>query len=114
MPYFLSLFTQKRKERAAAVEKSKKLTQEQKKKRLSIMENGFMSSEDSGGDDDTIIIHPIPWRSQHVNDMFRRIDEFCKATKSTQARRQLKTRHSGCESARPQPVEVPNWAIRQQ
>ena len=43
--YFLSLPTQKRKERAAAVEKSKKLTQEQKTKSLSIMENDLMSSE---------------------------------------------------------------------
>ena len=60
-----------------------------------------------------MIIHPIPWRSQHVNDMFHRIDAYCKATKSAQARRQMKTRQCGSESARPQPVEVPDWVIRE-
>ena len=76
------------------------------------MKNAFMSSDDSGSDDDTYIVCPIPWRSKYVNTMFDRIDKYNAAKKSSQARRQMKSRVIGVPSSRPIPSEdFPEWAV---
>ena len=75
------------------------------------MKNAFMSSDDSGSDDDTYIVRPIPWRSKYVNSMFDRIDKYNAARKSSQARRQMKSRVNGAPSSRPIPADFPEWAI---
>lgn len=109
----LIYITQKRKERDSAVLKNSKLTEDQKKKWLTVMTNDFMSSEESG-EDDSMIVHPLPWRSEYVNKMFKRIDAFCGNKKSPQAKRQMKPRKYGMASSRPQPVvdeAVLRWAI---
>lgn len=85
------------------------LTEQQRKKWLSIICNDFMSSEES--EDEAIIVHPLPWRSDHVNEMFMRIDKFSNSKKSPQALRQMKERIDGRPSSRPS-VEAPQWAIR--
>ena len=71
-----------------------------------------MSSEESG-EEDSIIVHPLPWRSEYVNKMFSRIDEYCNKKKSSQALRQMKTRIAGTSSSRPKPVDTLgiSWAF---
>ena len=72
-----------------------------------------MSSEESGLDD-TIIVHPLPWRSQYVGKMFTRIDQYTQSKKSPQALRQMKSRAMGAQSNRPRPDPIdkfPSWAI---
>lgn len=54
---------QKRKEREATILKNSKLNEDQKKKWTTVITNDFMSSEESG-EDDTIVVHPLPWRSE--------------------------------------------------
>ena len=66
-------------------------------------------SEDS--DDEAIVVHPLPWRSDYVNQMFQKIDDYSNSKKSPQARRQMKERIYGRPSNRPR-VEAPEWAVR--
>lgn len=104
---------QKRKERDAAILKNSKLTEDQKKKWLLVITNDYMSSEESG-EDDSIIIHPLPWHSEYVTKMFKKIDAYFENKKSPQAKRQMKRRVYGMTSSRPQPVVdeiVSRWAI---
>lgn len=105
---------QKRKEREAAILKNTKMTEEQRKKWLTVITNEYMSSEESG-EDDSIIVHPLPWHSDYVNKMFKKIDCYCENLKSPQARRQTKRRVSGGASFRPKPDYVdkipPKWSI---
>ena len=71
---------------------SKRLTEDRRKKWMSVMKSDYMSSEDSGDDDDTIVVHQPGWRSEYVDRMFAKIDDFNRTTKSAQARRQMKRR----------------------
>ena len=80
----------------------------QKAKWLKVMGNVYMSSEESGGED-TIIVHPLPWRTEYVNQMFQRIDAYCSSRKSPQARRQTKKRSMGSSSTRPKPIY--QWCV---
>ena len=69
-----------------------------------------MSSEEIGIDlEDSIVIHPLPWRTEYVNKMFRKIN-----SKSPQAKRQTKRRQYGMASNRPKPdidEALPRWAV---
>ena len=109
--WFLS---QKRKEREAALMKNSKLSDEQRKKWLAVVKNEYMSSEESG-EEDTIVVHRLPWRSEYVNKMFTKIDEYCYHKKSPQAIRQMKARKVGSPSGRSKPLcaTEPEWAFRQ-
>lgn len=74
----------------------------------------YMSSEESGVDDENevIILKSLPWRSVHVGQLFRRLDEKGLEEKSPQARRQMKKRVTGEISCRPRPVgDLPPWAV---
>ena len=75
----------------------------QKAKWLKVMGNVYMSSDENGGED-TIIVHPLPWRTEYVNQMFQRIDAYCSSRKSPQARRQTRKRSMGSSSTRPKPT----------
>ena len=75
------------------------------------MVNDMMSSEESG-DGDAVVVHPIPWRTDYVNKMFCSIDNYCKASNSAQARRLMKQRVAGRESAREAPTDMPSWAVQ--
>lgn len=103
---------QKKKERESAVMKNRRLTEEQREKWLKVMTNDFMSSEESG-EEDSINIRRLPWRSQYVDSMFKKIDSYSKAKKSSQAKRQLKVRRvSHDPSARLAPVGAPEWSLQ--
>ena len=73
------------------------------------MKNEYMSSEESG-EDDSIVLHPLPWRSEYINKMFEKIDAFCNSKKSSQAKRQMKNRFIGTPSCRAPPNCAPDWA----
>ena len=66
------------------------------------MVNELMSSEESAEDDDGefIVVHPLPWRSKYVSKKFSQIDRYNIQYKSAQAKRQMKPRHLGSDSAR--------------
>lgn len=90
--------------------KNSRLTKEQKKKWLAVITKEFVSSEESGGEDE-IIVHPLSWRSKYVSSMFTKIDTSIERKKSPQARRQMKRRTTGASSARPEPLNAPDWAV---
>ena len=83
----------------------------QQEKWLKVMKTELMSSEDSDGD--SIVVHPLPWRSKYVTNMFEKIDGYCCRRKSIQAKRQMKARITGGSSVRPTPhtPDTPDWAI---
>ena len=112
MLYVCTVFLQKRKEQESVVLKSKKLSDDAKKKWMKVMSNDCMSSEESG-DEGTVIVHPLTWRSNTVNEMFKKISEVCKGNKSSQAKRQMKARTLGSNSRRPKPtVDMDTtWAV---
>ena len=70
-----------------------------------------MSSEDSG-DDDTLVVKPLPWRSDLVNRFFDNLDKQNMEEKSSQAKRQLKARLTGAPSSRSACVPLPRWALK--
>ena len=94
----------------AALMKNPRLTDESRQKWLTVMVNEMMSSEESGSED-RVVVHPLPWRSEYVNKMFRTIDSYCKARKSAQAKRQTKKRAGGLFSSRTPPTDMPSWAV---
>ena len=73
-----------------------------------------MSPEES--DDDSIVVHPLPWCSKYVINMFEKMDGYCCRRKSSQAKRQMKARTTGGSSVRPPPhtPDIPDWAINYQ
>lgn len=89
-----------------------KLTEEQRTKWPAVVKNELMSSEESD-EGDAIVVHPLPWRSEYVNKMFQKIDEYCFSKKSPQAKRQTKKRITGSPSRRPIPAtKEPIWAFK--
>lgn len=48
------------------------MTNAQQEKWLKVVTTELMSSEESEGDD--IVVHPLPWRSKYVTNMFEKID----------------------------------------
>ena len=108
---FFKGYSSERNERESAIKKNGKLTEEQRVKWLKVVSNEYMSSEESG-EDDTLLVHPIPWRSQYVDQMFKKIDAFCTNKRSPQARRQMKQRSVGSPSSRQCPIDsAPEWAV---
>ena len=108
---YYDLLLQKRKERTSALVRNQRITEEARQKWLKMVTNEMMSSEESG-DDDTIIVHSLPWRSDYVTSMFKKIDEYSQAKKSPQSRRQMKGRRMGSLSNRSAPPDLPAWAIK--
>ena len=89
-----------------------KLTEEQRTKWLAVVKNELMSSEESD-EDDAIVVHPLPWRSEYVDKMFKKIDKYCFSNKSPQEKRQTKQRITGSPSSRPTPACMePIWAFK--
>lgn len=74
-----------------------------------------MSSEESDDEsEDIIVVKPLVWRSERVTRFLQQLDEKCKDTKTTQAKRQRKQRvASNDTSVRPKPVvaNLPSWAF---
>ena len=78
---------------------------------MQVMRNDVMSSEDSD-DEGRNAIRPLTWRSEYVDKMFDKIDQYFSAHKSPQALRQTKKRVIGQPSRRCQPQGLPDWAIK--
>ena len=73
-----------------------------------------MSSGESGNEGEEQVIHvkPLPWRSEVVNKMMKKLDENIYQGRSAQAKRQLKQRvPSLTDSSRtkPQDESKPIW-----
>ena len=80
-----------------------KLTEEQRTKWLAIVKNELMSSDE----DDAV------WRSEYVDKMFQKFDEYCFSNKSPQGKRQTKQRVTGSPSSCPTPACMePIWAFK--
>ena len=90
---------------------------EDKKMWEDVLVMDLMSSEESAVDDETgedvLIIHPLPWQSNHYNKFIDELTEECQSEKSPQALRQAKKRIVGCESKRAQPKDknIPQWCL---
>ena len=106
------LYLQKKREKEAAILKISNFTEEQRTKWLTVAKREYISSEESG-DDDGIVVHPLPWRNDHVSKMFTKIDDYIKNKKSAQAKRQMKVRRLGAPSKRAPPANAPDWAVIQ-
>ena len=79
---------------------------------MKLMKNELMSSEESD-DNETVVVKPLPWRSEYVDKIFHTIDKYTSAKKSSQAKRQTKSRNVGSASLRmlPQHIDLPAWAL---
>jgi len=113
----LILILQKLKNRKAALLKTSALTGEEKKKWEVVMRLDVMSSEesDSGSDSDgqnMFIKHPLPWRSDKVNSLFKSLDHKVLKGQSKRSQKMTQSRITGFSSERPQPVGLPDWAIK--
>ena len=78
----------------------------------------MMSSEESEiqGDEEVLVVKPLSWRSDHVNEVMKRLDEKVLSEISAQAHRQAKMRdYSGQPSSRSRPIlgDLPNWLFKE-
>ena len=65
---------------------NKLVKDEDKEKWMKVMTTEMMSSEDNDSEDaDTIVVKPLPWRSQRVTKFFYTLDDNVKAFKFSQA-----------------------------
>ncbi len=84
--------------------------EEDRKKWPSVLNADCVSSEESG-EDDELYVKPLLWRSSLVEKFFVDLDDQFQQTKSSQAKRQTKTRIlSEVPSMRPAPSDLPSWA----
>lgn len=82
-----------------------------------VMEADNISSEDSGmdSDEEVLIVKQLPWRSEQVNSLFKRLDQKVMQEKSPHARRQAKRRVvSSQASSRLKPLSqnYPAWLFK--
>lgn len=106
-------FLQKLQERIATLNKAK-LSEKDREKWSKVFVTEMMSSEESDdGDDSPIVVRPLPWRSNRVDNFFSQLDKRNREHKSPQARRQMKERIFGNQSSRPAPCgrDIPEWAF---
>ncbi len=85
--------------------------EEDRKKWISVLNVDCVSSEESG-EDDELYVKPLLWRSSLVEKFFVDLDDQFQQAKSSQAKRQTKTRIlSEVPSKRPAPSDLPSWAM---
>ena len=84
--YSYHVHVEEERQRVCCTEKHKTFRRTKRKVAESNSNKEFLSSEESDGED--IIVHPIPWRSKVVNNMFNKIDARLKQNQSGQAKRQ--------------------------
>ena len=78
----------------------------------------MMSSEESEveGDEQVIVVKSLPWRSDTVNEVIKRLDHKIMEERSSQARRQAKRQeYSGQPSSRVKPMsgDLPKWLFKE-
>ena len=81
------------------------------------MDTQIMSSEESdvNEDNEVIVVKPLPWRSEQVNDFLKRLDDRITKDRSPQAQRQAKKRvPSSVASLRLKPgsSHYPAWLFK--
>ena len=77
----------------------------------------IMSSEDSAteGDEEVIMVKTLPWRSDQVNQMMKRLDDKIHSEKSAQAKRQAKRRVASLSASyrsKPESRNFPAWLFK--
>lgn len=80
-----------------------------------VMKIDIVSSEESdGSDEEVLIVHPLPWRSEKVDRMFKRLDNKLESEKTAQCKCQSKRRVlSTTPSGRAKPEEgFPRWVFK--
>lgn len=78
----------------------------------------MMSTEESEveGDEEVLRVKPLPWRSDHVNEVMKRLDQKVLSERPAQSHRQTKMRdYSGQPSSRPKPIlgDLPKWLFKE-
>ena len=89
----------------------------QRERWFSAMQIDLMSSEDSEieAEEPIITVKKLPWRSNQIDELMKRLDEKIKSTRSPQAIRQAKKRLDGNPSTRPRPSineNLPAWLFK--
>ena len=74
----------------------------EKRKWAELMDISYMSSEESEGED-TIIIRPLAWLTEEVNQFKKSLDDARYSAQTPQAKRQMKKRTTGDNSLREKP-----------
>ncbi len=88
--------------------------EDDRRKWSSVLQSDLMSSEDSG-EEDELYVKPLNWRSKRIENFFMDLDSEYEGKKSSQAKRQTKTRIlAETPSKRPAPSELPSWAFSQE
>ena len=92
--------------------------EKQREQWLHTMRIDMMSSEESGheGDSEVMIVKTIPWRSDQVNRLLKKLDHKIDAERTSQARCQMIPRVVGGEpSSRPLPHDetLPSWLFKE-
>ena len=96
-----------------AIFEKRKLREKDKEKWSKVMTKEFMSSEESGDENNSVIVRPLPWRSNRVDSFFQSLDKSSLEGKSPQSLRQMKKRVIGEVSSRSKPDShgLPSWAF---
>lgn len=106
------IFLQKLQERQSVFSK-RSYQENDRAKWKKVLQLEMISSEESS--DEKIIVKPLPWRSDKVNQFFQALDEQLHMEKSDQSKRQKKERIVGTLSTRKTPhanVDIPSWAFK--
>ena len=101
-------FLKKLEERKAAFHRLKFTTEKDRDTWIDAMKLDLISSEESEMDDgeEVLTLHPIPWRSEKVDQMFSILDNEIMKSKSPQSQRQMKRRVEKRNSKRPVPLMI--------
>ena len=82
------MFLQKIRDCKYALARMKTSSDEDKKMWGDVLVMDLMSSKESAVDDETgeeVLIHPLPWRSNHYNKLIDELTEECESENSPQA-----------------------------
>ena len=68
-----------------------------------------MSSK--GSEEDDLIVHPLPWRADHVNSIFSEIDHHLQLSQSGKSKSTKKKKDWNAFSTY-KPISAPSWAVQ--
>ena len=73
----------------------------------------MMSSEDSAtkGDEEVIMVKTLPWRSDQVNQMMKRLDDKIHSEKSAQAKHRVASLSASSSRSKPASGNFPAWLL---
>ena len=97
-----------------AILNKSKLRDKDKSRWMKVMTPDFMLSDYSESDGDNLLTRPLHWRATRVSDFLSQLDRAADERKSSQARKQTKSRHVSYESSTRNAPSGPAWAINGQ